>query len=77
MKFRQACTALARSWLHHHFGIEPDMVVLAKALSGGLIPVGRDADDQRNLPRRIYLTQAVHCPHFYFQRKWVGDAALA
>ena len=24
----------------HHFGIEPDMVVLAKALSGGLIPVG-------------------------------------
>lgn len=59
------------------FRLEPDMVVLAKALSGGLIPVGRDADDQRNLPRRIYLTQAVHCPHFYFQRKWVGDAALA
>jgi ornithine--oxo-acid transaminase len=24
----------------HHFGIEPDMVVLAKALSGGLVPVG-------------------------------------
>jgi ornithine--oxo-acid transaminase len=24
----------------HHFGIEPDMVILAKALSGGLIPVG-------------------------------------
>lgn len=24
----------------HHFGLEPDMVVLAKALSGGLIPVG-------------------------------------
>ncbi len=24
----------------HHFGIEPDMVVLAKALSGGLIPAG-------------------------------------
>jgi len=23
----------------HHFGIEPDMVVLAKALSGGLVPV--------------------------------------
>jgi ornithine--oxo-acid transaminase len=23
----------------HHFGLEPDMVVLAKALSGGLIPV--------------------------------------
>ncbi len=24
----------------HHFDVEPDMVVLAKALSGGLIPVG-------------------------------------
>lgn len=24
----------------HHFGAEPDMVILAKALSGGLIPVG-------------------------------------
>lgn len=24
----------------HHFGTEPDMVILAKALSGGLIPVG-------------------------------------
>jgi ornithine--oxo-acid transaminase len=24
----------------HHFGVEPDMVVLAKALSGGLIPAG-------------------------------------
>lgn len=24
----------------HHFGLEPDMVILAKALSGGFIPVG-------------------------------------
>ncbi len=24
----------------HHFGLEPDMVILAKALSGGLVPVG-------------------------------------
>lgn len=24
----------------HHFGMEPDMVILAKALSGGLVPVG-------------------------------------
>jgi ornithine--oxo-acid transaminase len=24
----------------HHFGVEPDMLVLAKALSGGLVPIG-------------------------------------
>jgi ornithine--oxo-acid transaminase len=24
----------------HHFGLDPDMIVLAKALSGGLVPVG-------------------------------------
>ncbi|HZT31777.1 MAG TPA: aspartate aminotransferase family protein [Bryobacteraceae bacterium] len=24
----------------HHFGLDPDMVILAKALSGGLVPVG-------------------------------------
>ncbi len=24
----------------HHFGVDPDMIILAKALSGGLIPVG-------------------------------------
>jgi ornithine--oxo-acid transaminase len=24
----------------HHYGLEPDMVILAKALSGGLVPVG-------------------------------------
>ena len=24
----------------HHFAVEPDMVVLAKALSGGLVPCG-------------------------------------
>ncbi|MEI6438393.1 MAG: aspartate aminotransferase family protein [Candidatus Omnitrophota bacterium] len=24
----------------HHYGVEPDMVVMAKALSGGLVPVG-------------------------------------
>ena len=24
----------------HHYGLDPDMVILAKALSGGLVPVG-------------------------------------
>ena len=28
----------------HHFNIEPDMIVLAKALSGGLMPSARAAD---------------------------------
>ena len=26
--------------ISHHFGIEPDMVILSKALSGGMLPVG-------------------------------------
>lgn len=33
----------------HHFDVEPDMVVLAKALSGGLIPVGA-----------VLMSDAVH-----------------
>jgi ornithine--oxo-acid transaminase len=33
----------------HHFGLEPDMVVLAKALSGGLVPCGA-----------VLMTEAIH-----------------
>lgn len=33
----------------HHFGLEPDMVVMAKALSGGLIPCGA-----------VLMSEAVH-----------------
>lgn len=33
----------------HHYGVEPDMVILAKALSGGLIPVGA-----------VLMTEAVY-----------------
>ena len=33
----------------HHFGVEPDMVVLAKALSGGLVPCGA-----------VLMSDAVH-----------------
>ena len=33
----------------HHFGLDPDMVILAKALSGGLVPVGA-----------VLLTDAVY-----------------
>ena len=38
------CRLSARVELHrflaaHHYGVKPDMVILAKALSGGLVPV--------------------------------------
>ncbi len=33
----------------HHFGVDPDMVVLAKAMSGGLVPCGA-----------VLMTDAVH-----------------
>lgn len=34
----------------HHYGVEPDMIVLAKALSGGLIPVGA-----------VLMTDDIYC----------------
>ena len=37
----------------HHFGVEPDMVVLAKALSGGLVPVSA-----------VLMPEAVHAAVF-------------
>ncbi len=33
----------------HHFGVEPDMVILAKAMSGGLVPLQRGADVRSDL----------------------------
>ncbi len=36
-------TGLGRTgklWCHQHYGIEPDMITVSKALSGGMVPVG-------------------------------------
>jgi len=38
-KCKLACFRTGPFLAAHHFGLDPDIVVLAKALSGGLIPV--------------------------------------
>ena len=56
----------------HRFGVEPDMVVLAKALSGGLIPVGA-----------VLMTEAVNNSVFSSMKRSIvhastfGENALA
>jgi ornithine--oxo-acid transaminase len=56
----------------HRFGVEPDMVILAKALSGGLIPVGA-----------VLMTQAINNSVFSSLKRAIvhastfGENALA
>src|SRR5204863_6959141 len=40
MKYKLVCTARGPFLAAQSFGVEPDMVVLAKAMSGGLVPCG-------------------------------------
>jgi ornithine--oxo-acid transaminase len=46
----------------HHFGVEPDMVVLAKAMSGGLVPSGAVlmSDAVYNSIRRSSVPSFIH-----------------
>ncbi len=47
----------------HQYGLRPDMVVLAKALSGGLAPSRRDTDDGRGLRGGLFLVAAGDRTH--------------
>ena len=60
----------------YHFGIDPDMVVLAKALSEGLIPSGAllIIDVRCDLRFCVQLDPASDRPHIYIQRKRSGHA---
>ena len=53
----------------HRYGADPDIVILAKALSGGLVPVRRRFDDARNLRFRLQFTQALDRPYVHIQRE--------
>jgi ornithine--oxo-acid transaminase len=50
----------------HHFGVEPDMVILAKALSGGLVPSGAVlmTDDIYNSVYSSFQRAIVHASTF-------------
>lgn len=61
----------------HQFDVQPDIVILAKALSGGLMPVSR-VDEGQGVRVGLFLAAARHCPHLDVQRKqslyarWIG-----
>jgi ornithine--oxo-acid transaminase len=48
----------------HHFGLDPDIVVLAKALSGGLIPVSA-----------TLMSDAVHCSVYSSMKRAIVHAS--
>jgi acetylornithine/succinyldiaminopimelate/putrescine aminotransferase len=52
----------------HHFGVEPDLVILAKALSGGLVPSGAVLMSDAVLRLGLYLVQTLDRPHLNPQR---------
>ena len=59
---------------HSFNGQDPDMVMLAKALSGGLIPVGGGADDRRVYEAVYNSLRARDRPYFHLQRERPGHA---
>ena len=61
----------------HHFGVEPDMVILAKALSGGLIPVGAVLMTDDDLQLDLQLAEALDRSHVDLQRECARDARRA
>ena len=54
----------------HHYHVQPDMVVLAKALSGGLVPVSAVLMTDK-IYGAVYdsLFEARHRPHLHLRGK--------
>ena len=74
MRFKPVCTGPVHFLAAHHFGVEPDMVVLAKALSGGLVPCSAVLMSDAICNSVYQLAEARAYPHLYLQRKQPGDA---
>ena len=51
----------------HHYNIEPDMIVLAKALSGGLIPSGALLMSDEVYRVGVWIHCPRHCSHLDVQ----------
>lgn len=62
--FDEVPTAFGRTgrwFVHHHFGIEPDLLVLGKGLGGGIVPVGAVlARDDLNVGADVALGHYTH-----------------
>ena len=61
----------------HHYGLDPDMVVLAKALSGGLVPVSAVLLTDWRVRLGVQFAETVDCAHLHFQRERSLDAGRA
>ncbi len=59
----------------HHYNIEPDMIVLAKALSGGLVPSAALLMSDRCLRIGIWVHRAGHRPHLHFSENGLAMRA--
>ena len=71
---RPACTAPGPFLAAHRYGVEPDMVVLAKAMSGGLVPVGAVLMSEA-INKSVYSSHPPGVrPHVDLQREQPRDA---
>ena len=61
----------------HHFGVSPDMVILAKAMSGGLVPCGAVLMSNAICDSVYSIAAARICTYIHVQRKQHGDARSA